>query len=298
MPDISPDDTSEEVEVEPVYGDEDFDFEAFYAEYERKLTGESPAEDEDPEDESDDDEYEEEPTGAGEPEEESGAEPVSPATINVNGEEIPVDEYERLAAMHRWMTNNPEEATHFVGYLTGAYDLVPKGGQAPQPEPQAPPDFFADPDAYLDSRLQPLQQQFEQQRLAQSEMLAVEKFGNEAVADAFQAFQQYAQTDPASQIEHRRIMSSPHPFGELVKWRERHKALSEIGSDPVGFRAKLEEEIRQKVLAELQPTQTQAPAQTAPVMPSNFAGARNVGNRSTGPAWSGPTPINDIFARK
>jgi hypothetical protein len=176
--------------------------------------------------------------------------------------------------------------------------LVAQQRPAPQPEPQAPPDFFADPDAYLDSRLQPLQQQFEQQRLAQSEMLAVEKFGNEAVADAFQAFQQYAQTDPASQIEHRRIMSSPHPFGELVKWRERHKALSEIGSDPVGFRAKLEEEIRQKVLAELQPTQTQAPAQTAPVMPSNFAGARNVGNRSTGPAWSGPTPINDIFARK
>ena len=31
-------------------------------------------------------------------------------------------------------------------------------------------------------------------------------------------------------------------------------------------------------------------------MPSNFANARNVGARS-GPAWSGPTPLDDIFDR-
>ena len=33
-----------------------------------------------------------------------------------------------------------------------------------------------------------------------------------------------------------------------------------------------------------------------PVYPSNLAGARNVGTRS-GPAWSGPTPLDDIFDR-
>jgi hypothetical protein len=32
------------------------------------------------------------------------------------------------------------------------------------------------------------------------------------------------------------------------------------------------------------------------VMPSNIAGARNVGSR-TGPAWSGPPSLQDIFAR-
>jgi hypothetical protein len=31
-------------------------------------------------------------------------------------------------------------------------------------------------------------------------------------------------------------------------------------------------------------------------MPSNFTGARNMGSRR-GPAWSGPTPLNDIFDR-
>jgi hypothetical protein len=34
----------------------------------------------------------------------------------------------------------------------------------------------------------------------------------------------------------------------------------------------------------------------APAMPSNFASARSVGARS-GPAWTGPTPLNDIFRR-
>ena len=39
------------------------------------------------------------------------------------------------------------------------------------------------------------------------------------------------------------------------------------------------------------------PQQRSAVMPSNFAGARSVGRR-TGPAWAGPTPLNDIFNRK
>ena len=39
---------------------------------------------------------------------------------------------------------------------------------------------------------------------------------------------------------------------------------------------------------------TRAPRRRA--MPSNFANARNVGARS-GPAWTGPTPLDDIFDR-
>jgi hypothetical protein len=173
--------------------------------------------------------------------------------------------------------------------------------QRPATQPQAPvepPDFFADPDGYLNARLQPLQQEVLSARLAQSEMLAVEKFGEETVATAFQAFDQRAKSDPSMRAEWQRMIASPHPFRELVKWHQSEQVRSEMGSDPVAYRAKLEEEIRQKVLAEFQPTQGQATAQTAPVMPSNFAAARNVGNRSSGPAWGGPTPITDIFARK
>jgi hypothetical protein len=42
--------------------------------------------------------------------------------------------------------------------------------------------------------------------------------------------------------------------------------------------------------------QTQPQQQRPVVFPSNLAGARNVGRR-TGPAWSGPTPLADIFDR-
>jgi hypothetical protein len=73
--------------------------------------------------------------------------------------------------------------------------------------------------------------------------------------------------------------------------------MSEIGSDPAAYKAKLAEEIRAQVMAELQAGNAPAGQQAAPVMPSNFTTARNVGNRS-GPAWSGPTPLQDIFNRK
>jgi hypothetical protein len=43
------------------------------------------------------------------------------------------------------------------------------------------------------------------------------------------------------------------------------------------------------------PEQAPAPRQ-APVMPSNFATARSVTSRN-GPAFAGPTPLNDIFKR-
>ena len=42
--------------------------------------------------------------------------------------------------------------------------------------------------------------------------------------------------------------------------------------------------------------QAAQPQRPAPVFPSNLAGARNVGSRS-GPAWSGPPSLDDIFDR-
>ena len=63
------------------------------------------------------------------------------------------------------------------------------------------------------------------------------------------------------------------------------------------------EQLGAKVEAEIlakhgitQGEQQAAPAARA-VMPSNLAGARNVSARS-GPAWSGPAPISDIFNRR
>lgn len=167
------------------------------------------------------------------------------------------------------------------------------GAIAPQPKPQEQqqaPAFWEDPNAFVTSALTPVQQQIKQQQEAFSLTLAEEKHGAETVANAFNALKAAMQTNPAAAGEYQAIMQSRHPYGALVDWHKKHEAAQEIGSDPAAYREKLKAEI----LAEMQAA-TPAPAPT-PVMPSNLAGARNVGSRS-GPAWSGPQPLNDIFDR-
>lgn len=170
--------------------------------------------------------------------------------------------------------------------------VKPKQEEAPKPPA---PDFWEDPDSYVTSKLTPVQRQLVQQREQFSQLLAVEKHGAEKVSTAFAALKSAMERDPQSRADYQRIMNSQHPYGELVAWHERKAAMAEIGDDPASYRERLKAEI----LAEMQQQQgTPAAAPSAqPVMPSNLAGARNVGSRS-GPAWSGPQSLNDIFDRR
>jgi hypothetical protein len=171
--------------------------------------------------------------------------------------------------------------------------------QRPKAEPQPAPDIFENPEAFVQRQTQPLYQALQEQREQVSQMMAVEKFGQEAVAAAYAELEKRFGQDPqAAQADHVRIMRSPHPFGALVQWHQRQQALAEIGDDPAAYKAKVEAEIMAKLQAngggEQQQVQQEQPAR---IMPSNFATARNVGARS-GPAWAGPAPLNDIFSRK
>lgn len=170
----------------------------------------------------------------------------------------------------------------------------------PKPAAQQPvPDFWEAPETAIDHRLTqaitPIQKALADQREGMSRMMAVEKHGEDAVNEAYQALAQMkAAGSPEFQATYQQVMSSPHPYGALVAWHGRQKVMSEIGSDPAAYKEKLKAEL----LAELQAAGAQQPAaQSAPAaMPSNFATARNVGSRS-GPAWTGPTPLGDIFKR-
>lgn len=168
----------------------------------------------------------------------------------------------------------------------------------PKPAAQTVPDFWEAPESAIDHRLTqavaPIQQALAAQREGMSRMMAVEKHGEDAVNEAYQAIAALkAAGSPEFQATYHQVMSSPHPYGALVAWHGKQKVMSEIGSDPAAYR----EKIKAELLAEMQANggQTQA-LQPAPVMPSNFATARNVGSRA-GPAWAGPTPIADIFKR-
>jgi hypothetical protein len=135
--------------------------------------------------------------------------------------------------------------------------------QQPKPEPPKPVDFFENPDAAFDSRLQqavqPIQQG--QQQIVEnfSRMMAADKFGEEAVNTALAEMTRRVNANPnGMRFDYQRIMSAPHPYGELVKWHKAQSALSTYGDDPTAYREKL----RAEILAEMQGGQQQ-PGQQA-----------------------------------
>jgi hypothetical protein len=60
--------------------------------------------------------------------------------IQLGDVKVPQEEAERVAKFWDWMNTNPDEAMKFVGYMTGEYQLIPQGQQAPtQQQPQQQP---------------------------------------------------------------------------------------------------------------------------------------------------------------
>lgn len=165
--------------------------------------------------------------------------------------------------------------------------------QKPKAEPV---DFYADPEAALNQRLQPFQQKFDSTisalTLRASRAEAIASYGKEAVDEMDSALAQMMEAgDPEVAQLRQHLLNSDNPVGVAMQWHQRRKVLTEVGTDPAAYREKLKAEI----LAEMNSNKPSV-QQAAPVMPSNIAGARNVGTRA-GPAWAGPQPLEDIFKR-
>jgi hypothetical protein len=164
----------------------------------------------------------------------------------------------------------------------------------PKPEPI---DFYADPDGAFNQRIDPLAQKFERTisnltlRASKAEAIAIH--GKKTVDDMEAAIGNAMESgDPEIMQLRNAMLTSDDPVGIAMNWYQRRKVLTEVGPDPVAYR----EKIKAEILAEMQGGQPAAQQQAAPVMPSNLAGARNVGTRS-GPQWSGPPKLDDIFKR-
>lgn len=166
-----------------------------------------------------------------------------------------------------------------------------------QPEPAPAPEIWDDPNAFVRSQAQEMVSPLQQQMLAMARDVAEVRYQPETVKAAEEAFNRAAAAGQLDPEIYRRIQTSPNPFAAAVQWHQHTATMSEIGADPAAWRAQKEAEIRAQVMAELQSGQQPAGNQPAPVMPSNFAVARNVGTRA-GPAWSGPPTLDDIFRRK
>lgn len=157
--------------------------------------------------------------------------------------QVMLDEREKRQTAAR----EAEELRQKVEYLTR---LV---GQQPQPQPsapEAPPDFFQNPDAYFDYRLDAPRrevmgalQALNQRMEMMSQISAVEKYGQEAVDAAYTEIANRMQRGQGVH-DYQRIMASPHPYAELVKWHQRETNLAKVGDDPTKW---LEAEIAKRM---------------------------------------------------
>jgi hypothetical protein len=183
-----------------------------------------------------------------------------------------------------------EQNTAWERRFTQLLDAVKQPAQQ-----QPPPDFFENPNEAVLRTVSPYIQHVRQQQAMFAEQLARVKYGDEVVDEAAQAYEQLASQNKVDPADFHKISNSVNPYLEVVQWHKKRQASLEIGDDPAADK----EKVKAELLAELQQQNGNgaAPAAPAPVMPSNLATARNVGARS-GPAWAGPTPLNDIFSRK
>lgn len=187
-------------------------------------------------------------------------------------------------------------------------DAFQRAQQQHTPPPPIEEEIFNNPTSAIQRAVSPQFEQANQKALYNDRLIAEGRFGDSAVAEAEAAFisaLQNGQIDPNGSQYHQ-VVASPNRYAASVQWHKEYKrsqllsdqrvssVLDKFGTDP-SLIEKFETFIssNQQVPAE----QQQQQQQPAPVMPSNLATVRSVGARN-GPAWGGPAPINDIFARK
>lgn len=208
------------------------------------------------------------------PETDLSAEPVPP-TEQAKG--LPPEEFAALKDERRKRQAMEAELA----------DMRAQFARMQQPQPEQPPEFWDNPDAAMQARLEQfgdtLLQRFEQkqqvERINASEAQARLKYAD--YDDAFHAFRQAVQANPAL-AQQMTQASDPAAFayqkGKTALELERVGSIDELLK---AERAKWEAEAR----AVVQPTS----------FPQSTVTERSVGGR-TGPAWSGPTPLSDILS--
>lgn len=218
------------------------------------------------------------------PSEEASAAPSTPTQEH----RVPVKELQEERQKRQEAMRRADELAERLARLEGAFSATqPRAPQ--QPQPQAP-DFFEDPSGFVNHAVQPLAQQQQEMREQFSQMLAIRDHGQDKVQAAYAEMAQAIKSDPQTRFDYQRIMASPHPYDELVKWHGRKQALNEIGEDPAAYR----ERLKQELLAELQAS-SPAPAAAASTAP-NPASIPSL-TRATGSAGAveGVITEQDIF---
>jgi hypothetical protein len=125
----------------------------------------------------------------------------------------------------------------------------------PEPEKVERPDFYENPDGFVDhgvrQHLDPVRKEIRDTVEFYSERDAVREHGREKVEAAFAAMTQAAQRDPEIRAAVGRLTTSRDPYGDVMAWHAKQSVISEVGNDPAAYKAKLREELKAEILAEI-----------------------------------------------
>lgn len=148
--------------------------------------------------------------------------------------------------------------------------LLQQQRHQPQPQPQQveEPDPYTDPQGWAQHQRNQVTEMLLQNRAAMSRSFAEQRFGAEAV--------QAAVASVPNHIANQLYANSPDPFGALMEWSKEQQVRKEVGSDLDGFKKRIEEEVRAKVLAELKAGGA-ASGQPQPTFPGTLAAATATG---------------------
>lgn len=122
---------------------------------------------------------------------------------------------------------------------------APKGPEFTPPQV----DFEEDPRSYFETKIHAIKMQ-------QSQLFAVQQSSAEEVAEAWAAFDQACQSDPAVSAYSQTLTEHPHPIGEVLKWHRQQKELRMLSE--AGGLDKLREKWLADELAKLQAEQPKA----------------------------------------
>lgn len=143
-----------------------------------------------------------------------------------------------------------QEAQRQAAYVQGQLQQLLDAQRAAQQPAQPPIDPNLDPGAafhalqqQLAQRDAALQEMAVHQRANTSEMLARSKHGDQVVDTAVEA--------ALKSGLNRHFMAQPDPYRALIDWHNSQRVAQEIGNDPNAYRAKIEAEVRAKILAEM-----------------------------------------------
>lgn len=213
-----------------------------------------------------------EPVETPEPEQAEPAEESAPTAQDNNGKHVPLA---ALEAERKGRQDWKEKALRLEGEMKAWREQQSAASQPQEPQVERNP-------------FEVMQERILNERFNTSELIARQKY--EDIDDKIKVFQEAMAKNPALYAQMR---DQTHPWEFAYKEGARMLLAQEMGDDPTAYRAKVEAEIRAKVMAEM--GQATAPVtKAAPNVPVSMANARSSASRQA-PAWTGPTPFDQML---